>query len=83
LDNYRSDQYIPPMQAELEYKRTMRGCSSCRGNMEGGENIDRFPIAMSYVPWQQWKDTYDAEIALERGTIFPELDFPFLGTEVM
>lgn len=81
MDNFRPDQYIPPMQAELEYKNTMRGRSVCRE--QSGEEIDRMPIGMSYVPWQKWKDTYDSEIALERGTIFPELDLPFLGTEVM
>ncbi len=37
------------------------------------------PIAMAYVPWQMWRDIYDAEKALHRGTIFQELDKPFLG----
>lgn len=37
------------------------------------------PIAMAYVPWQQWKDLYDLPKALESGTIFAELDKPFLG----
>ncbi|HIZ55884.1 MAG TPA: spore coat associated protein CotJA [Firmicutes bacterium] len=39
-------------------------------------------LAMAYVPWQTWNKTYDAETALDRGTISPELDFPFLGEEV-
>ena len=36
------------------------------------------PLAMVYSPFQEWESTYDAMLALERGTIFPELDKPFL-----
>ena len=42
-------------------------------------NIDRFPIAMAYVPWQQFRNLYDLEQALQVGTIFAELDKPFTG----
>lgn len=35
------------------------------------------PLAMAYVPLQQWGQTYDEEKAFERGTIFPVLDLPF------
>lgn len=37
------------------------------------------PEAMAYVPFQQFKTTYDPEKGLEYGTIFPELNKPFLG----
>lgn len=40
---------------------------------------DNFPVAMAYVPWQRWNRVYDLEKALSAGTIFPELDKPFLG----
>lgn len=36
-------------------------------------------VAMAYVPFQQFKDVYSAEKGFETGTIFPELDKPFLG----
>lgn len=36
------------------------------------------PLAMAYVPWQQWRQTYPLDKALSRGTIFPELDLPFV-----
>jgi hypothetical protein len=41
------------------------------------------PPAMAYVPYQQWGATYDAETGLQKGTIFPALDFPLEihGTE--
>lgn len=38
-------------------------------------------LAMSYVPIQQWEQPYDEDTALCRGTVFPSLDKPFLGTE--
>jgi len=37
------------------------------------------PLAAAYVPFQNWKTTYEPQIGLERGTIFPELDLPFAG----
>ena len=40
-----------------------------------------YPIAMTYVPWQRWGETYDAEKALCRGTLFPALDLPFTGCD--
>lgn len=39
----------------------------------------RFPIAMAYVPWQQWGELYDADCALRQGTIFKELNKVFCG----
>ena len=45
-----------------------------------GKNIDRFPVAMAYVPWQEIEGMYDyLEKAYCAGTIFPELDKPFTG----
>ena len=35
------------------------------------------PIAMAYVPFQQWGDVHSSEDALESGTLFPDLVFPF------
>ncbi len=41
--------------------------------------MEEFPVAMAYVPWQNWYSVYDLEKGLAVGTIFPELDKPFLG----
>lgn len=38
-------------------------------------------IAMVYTPEQEFEELYDADIALTRGTIFKQLDLPFLGKE--
>ena len=36
--------------------------------------------AMSYIPFQQWgASLYDADNALNSGTLFPELNKPFTG----
>lgn len=36
-------------------------------------------LAMAYVPYQQWRKLYEPSIGFKRGTIFAELDKPFLG----
>lgn len=43
------------------------------------ENMERFPVAMLYVPWQKWNETYELDRGLMTGTIFPDLDRPFRG----
>lgn len=54
-------------------------------NMRPGNtgDISRFPkntpLAMAYVPFQQWGQVYDDSEALCKGTLFPELDLPFTG----
>lgn len=40
-------------------------------------------FAMAYVPLQSWNQTYDPMVGLDRGTVFPELDKPFLGKEAL
>jgi len=47
------------------------------GSMNSSCDIDQFPIAMAYVPWQRWQQVYPVEKAMNRGTIFPDLDKPF------
>lgn len=36
-------------------------------------------VAMAYVPYQQMDTMYNAEQGLNRGTMFPVLDKPFLA----
>lgn len=37
------------------------------------------PIGMAYVPYQQWEEIYNAENGFCKGTVFPSLDYPFMG----
>jgi len=50
------------------------------GSMPPEENPCGFCLtpAMSYTPMQKWGETYEAEQGFHRGTIFPELDLPFV-----
>lgn len=41
--------------------------------------FDDFPIGMSYVPWQTWKNLYPPEKGLCEGTIFMDLNQIFCG----
>ena len=57
--------------------------TSGRRNMSeaNSENPTPFPketpLAMSYIYFQQWGETSNPETALQRGTLFPDLDKPF------
>lgn len=55
------------------------GCSKKEGCDRGTEPVDRMAPGMAFVPWQKWEDVYCMEKGLERGTIFEQLDKPFLG----
>lgn len=37
------------------------------------------PVAMAYIPFQQFGQLYPPEKGYKQGTIFPDLDKPFLG----
>lgn len=60
------------------YKCCDNSQSEPNGNL-GKISLDDLPLAMSYVPIQKWNSTYPLSMALDRGTIFPELDLPFKG----
>ncbi len=46
--------------------------------------LGRLPLAMAYVPFQRFgASIYEPYRALKRGTIFPELDLPFCGRELV
>lgn len=38
-------------------------------------------LAMMYVPYQRFENLYEPEKALERGTLFADLDMPFYGSK--
>ncbi len=59
-------------------------CGFCRQRNEVQTNeTSLFPqnisLAMSYVPYQQWQNIYDTDDAFAAGTLFADLDKPFLG----
>lgn len=57
---------------KMAYRNEARNCE----HLESDE-ISCMPIAMAYVPWQEWGEVFTGECGLENGTIFPELVKPF------
>ncbi len=51
----------------------------CGCGGDNGYTEHDFVPAMAYVPWQYFTTVYEPDKALEVGTIFPELDKPFVG----
>ena len=49
----------------------------------GEDCMSDFSLAMVYSPHQHWRNLYDEETGLTRGTIFEELDKPFHGPACM
>lgn len=56
-----------------QYKNTI----SAQKNKHDSRFPSDTPLAMAYVPMQQWGETYSIENGFCRGTVFPELDLPF------
>lgn len=53
----------------------------CKNEMCNKETrcLNSLPIAMAYVPWQDFGDLYDEEMGLMEGTMFKELNLIFCG----
>ena len=58
---------------------TSMGCSNCRKDSSMSAFPAETPVGMAYVPYQQWKNIYEPAVGIDRGTIFEDLDKPFLG----
>ncbi len=63
---------------EEEMERVMQCCEKDSAQ-RGHDSVYGMPLAMGYVPWQQWGRTYEPAEGIGCGTIFPELNLPFLG----
>ncbi len=49
----------------------------CTQSRCGGWGLEAHPLAMVYSPCQAWRGAYTPDVALDRGTLFSELDLPF------
>lgn len=54
-----------------------RQCGEHTHTRSSCDGVDSCPLAMAYVPWQVFRNTYEPSVAFVRGTIFPELDLPW------
>ena len=61
------------MQNERYYPRAAR----CAAESRASWGLTGYPLASVFAPLQEFSEIYDPENALERGTIFKELDLPF------
>lgn len=60
-----------------------RNNGSCNNYANGGSFALRgYPLASVYAPYQEFRGLYDRETALKQGTIFSELDLPFMGASI-
>ena len=44
--------------------------------------LEGYPLASMYAPLQKFRNLYDKETALMEGTLFTELNLPFMGASV-
>lgn len=63
------DRYMPQMAPAPLFRQTAYGQQT---------DFSAFPVGMTYVPMQKWQQTYDLGLGFSRGTIFPDLDLPFV-----
>ena len=63
---------------EAEMERMMQQCEKDSAQ-RGCDALYGMHLAMGYVPWQEWGRTYEPAEGIGCGTIFPELNLPFLG----
>ncbi len=75
---HRSNAYTPGMNQRPMANR-MPAPRRCPASMDKADPLADMAIAMAYVPWQFMHETYEPDKALQCGTIFPELNKPFLG----
>lgn len=67
----------------------MRNCTQCSRDNDvrdarmrdncSNMDCDRWAIGMGYVPWQNLDNVYEPAQALRAGTLFPELEKPFMA----
>lgn len=91
MDNYRMNYGVSrscnckmkpremPTQASCMPRTASDCCCDKIEDMGVYAHADHFPLAMAYVPCQNFTNTFHLQKALQVGTIFPELCMPFCG----
>lgn len=64
---------------EMDCACRVNSRQSCHTNDPMDQLGCRFPVVMSYVPWQQWGELYEQDCALMQGTVFKDLNKIFCG----
>ena len=86
MNSCRNPQAVPYGRGECRMPEMTREKENCRMPDMAREKEDcymygngEWPIGMTYVPMQEWKKIYQPDEGFHKGTIFAELDLPFLG----
>lgn len=72
---YSDEQLILQLAGLPTTKKSEEGMAPSRSTW----GLSGYPLASVYAPLQEWRELYDEEKGLARGTMFAELDKPFLG----
>lgn len=90
MDNYRRPMYTRYNRNMGSYQKPQCGCTPVmeagkedRCDRDDFECVDKLPLAMAYVPFQKWRNVWDASAGLAAGTIFEELYKPWYGDKNM
>ena len=76
MENYRHNVSRPRNPAARG--RMNPSCPVCERSFAGFERKEECTgLAMAKIKVQSWQNVYPCEKAIERGTIFAELDLPF------
>ena len=75
LKNYHKSEKAFTTVTKTEKVHSTINCT----NAFGDTKLRDLPLAMAYVPMQPLTSTYEQDEALKSGTLFPNLDKPFLG----
>ena len=74
--------YSAPRSSYSTAERDTCGCENRSAASDIHWSSEQFPIGMTYVPMQTWENLYCPSQALEHGTLFADLDKPFLGRRI-
>lgn len=73
-----SSEFDIDLKTEAALAKLGCGMGGICGSRNGG-----MVLGMAYVPFQEFDELYDEELALKKGTLFAPLDLPFLGRRIM
>lgn len=59
------------------FSRPIRPPQNDNSNITTTRFPQNAPLAMAYVPFQEWGEVYSDDVAFPIGTLFPDLNFPF------
>lgn len=75
---YMDERATPRIQGRPDLPPPQTAAGGCCGTF----GRTHFPLAMVYTPVQSFDNLYDTKTALQKGTLFKELDLPFRGKSI-